>query len=132
MKKIARSFFKKGDLFIYLFILILTIFPFLLQFFTGEMNQLTKYDKGNYYIEITFGENKYKYAIEENRVIELKNGLIIIEIKDKKVRVRQSDCKDKLCVRKSWIDRPGQFIICMPNKLVVKIIGDQEYDSISY
>lgn len=128
MKKIAKYFFRKNDLFIYLFILFISIIPFFI-LTSNEVNIIK--GEGNY-VEINFGGKIFLYHLNQDRLIELKEGLIIIEIKKNKVRVKQSDCKDKICVKKGWIEKKGQFIICMPNKLVIKIVGKDDYDSISY
>jgi hypothetical protein len=128
MKKIAKSFFKKGDLLVYFFILIVTILPFIL----NGISKISLSKSESLSVEINYNGTKYLYSLEENREIKYKNGLIIVEIKDKKVRVKESDCPDKLCMKRGWIDEAGQFIICMPNKLVVKIVGKEQYDSITY
>ncbi|HPC38020.1 MAG TPA: NusG domain II-containing protein [Exilispira sp.] len=131
MKKIAKSFFRKGDLIIYFLVILITILPFLLPELTIKSNP-DNLDLNKTYVEIDYNGNKYSYSLSENQTITLKNGLIIVEIKDKKVRVKQSDCPDKICVKRGWIEKPGQFIICMPNKLIVKIVGNEQYDSITY
>lgn len=46
-----------------------------------------------------------------------------------KVRVTESTCPDKICVRTGWIGRPGQSIVCLPNRVVVRIEGSEiRYD----
>ncbi|MGE5574203.1 MAG: NusG domain II-containing protein [Bacteroidota bacterium] len=42
---------------------------------------------------------------------------------DGRARVSDSDCPDKVCVRTGWIERPGEAIVCLPNRVVVKIQG---------
>lgn len=56
-----------------------------------------------------------------------------------KVRVTESTCPDKVCARTGWISRPGQSIVCLPNKVVVRIEGSdirndpgQDLDAITY
>lgn len=56
------------------------------------------------------------------------NGLTVIEIRDQKVRVISSTCPDKLCIHSGWIDRPGQMLVCLPNRVVVKIVSDEKQD----
>lgn len=131
MKKIVKSFFRKGDLIIYFLVILITILPFLLPELTIK-SKPDNLDLNKTYVEIDYNGNKYSYSLLENQEIILKNGLIIVEIKDKKVRVKQSDCPDKICVKRGWIEKPGQFIICMPNKLIVKIVGNEKYDTITY
>jgi hypothetical protein len=68
--------------------------------------------------------------IEKNCIIDLED--IVIEIKDKKVRVLESNCPDKLCVKTGWIEKNTDFIICVPNNLKITI-GEANYlDGISW
>lgn len=51
------------------------------------------------------------------------------EIKDHKIGVIHSDCPDKVCVRTGFIDKSTQVIVCLPNRITVKIV-DKNTDSI--
>ncbi len=42
---------------------------------------------------------------------------------DGRARVRESDCPDRVCVRTGWISRPGEVVICLPNRIVVRMEG---------
>jgi hypothetical protein len=44
-----------------------------------------------------------------------------VEIKDRKVRIKEAHCPNKLCIMEGWISRGA--IVCLPNKIVVKIVG---------
>jgi len=37
-----------------------------------------------------------------------------------------SDCPDQVCVHTGWLNRPGQFAACVPNQVLLVIVGDQE------
>jgi hypothetical protein len=47
-----------------------------------------------------------------------------IEIRGLAVRVVESDCPGRLCVRAGAISSPGQAIACLPNRVVVRLTGD--------
>jgi hypothetical protein len=66
--------------------------------------------------------------------IEAEKGKVVIEVKDGKVRVAESSCVQKICVNTGWISRPGQNIICLPNKVLVTIEGKEnsKTDAVSY
>ncbi|OYD16643.1 hypothetical protein CH330_02240 [candidate division WOR-3 bacterium JGI_Cruoil_03_51_56] len=57
-------------------------------------------------------------------------GSTVVSIKDRAARVVRSDCPRKLCVRMGEITRPGQVIICVPNQVVVQLVGE-ELDAIT-
>ncbi len=57
-------------------------------------------------------------------------GSTVVSIRGRAVRVVRSDCPAKLCVRTGEISRPGQAIICVPNRVVVRLSG-REVDAIT-
>ncbi|MDR0531867.1 MAG: NusG domain II-containing protein [Oscillospiraceae bacterium] len=50
------------------------------------------------------------------------NG-VAIDAQSGRARVKSSPCRDKLCVRAGEISRPGQVIVCLPQKVVIEIRG---------
>lgn len=48
---------------------------------------------------------------------------MVIEIKSGRVRVAESNCPNQVCVRTGWVSRPGRTIICVPNRVVIKVKG---------
>ena len=53
-------------------------------------------------------------------------GLSYIKIEEGKVRMQDSACPNKTCVKMGWIAHEGQMICCIPNRVVVKILGAEE------
>lgn len=53
-------------------------------------------------------------------------GRNLIEAGPDYVRVTEADCPDKLDVLQGSITRPGQVIVCLPNRMVVEIRGGEE------
>ena len=51
------------------------------------------------------------------------HGKISIEIDNGRARVSAADCPDQFCVRSGWISSPGQSIVCLPNRLTVRVLG---------
>ncbi|MBU3182876.1 NusG domain II-containing protein [Clostridium psychrophilum] len=47
----------------------------------------------------------------------------LIEILPGKIRIKDSDCPDKICVKEGWISQAGQILVCLPHKLIIKING---------
>ena len=67
-----------------------------------------------------------KLSDNQDVLISGANGEILIRIKETKVRVLHSKCPEKICVYTGWIRNRGEFIVCVPNKVVVKINGAKE------
>lgn len=61
-------------------------------------------------------------------------GEIIVEVTGQRIRVRSSVCPNQFCVKQGFVSRPGQMLVCVPNRLVVLITGAQqnELDAITY
>ena len=49
-----------------------------------------------------------------------------IKINQNSARVVHSDCPEKICVKTGKIHLAGEMIVCVPNKVVVKITGKQK------
>lgn len=61
------------------------------------------------------------------------HGYDIVEIRGNRVRIVEADCPDKLCIKLGWISRPQQSIVCLPNRIAVRITSSQtaEVDAIA-
>ena len=120
MRKV--SFFKKGDIFIYLIL-------FFIFLFLGK-NILKKNKIENKKVEIYVNSKLvyvHKLIIDEKILfVDTEIGGINIQFKDKKVRVLTSNSPKKIAVKQGWIKNSGEIILGIPDKLVIKIIGEGE------
>jgi len=79
------------------------------------------------------GKDFLRLSLSENKIIAVPGpGVSIIEIKDGRVRMLSSPCPDKLCIKEGYIDKAGQVIICIPNRIVIKIEGRAGLDALTY
>ncbi len=58
-------------------------------------------------------------------------GESIVEIKDNGVRVKDSPCPLKVCMHQGRINKPGQTIVCVPNRMMIRIMGEKKVDAIT-
>ncbi len=58
------------------------------------------------------------------------DGNLRLVIKDGTADVISSTCPDKICVRHRAVSRTGESIICMPNRVVIEIISEDNYQEI--
>ena len=47
----------------------------------------------------------------------------VIEVDGKSVWFAQSNCPDKICVHTGRLTRAGQMAVCLPTRVVVRLIG---------
>jgi len=71
---------------------------------------------------ITLGSDQSARTI----TVEGWNGPSTLEVKEGRVRMVKSACRDKLCVGVGWIDSGGRSIVCLPNRVVIKVTGTRK------
>lgn len=97
----------------------------------------TKYQ--SQYVEISVKGDLYKkipFNSNTEETIDLKTDLgeNVIKISKGFVQILEADCPDKVCVKDGSISKPGQSLVCLPNKVVVEIKGikNAETDDVSF
>jgi hypothetical protein len=59
------------------------------------------------------------------------NNKILVE--KGRIRVIESDCPDQVCVRTGWLTKTGELAVCVPNRLMIKIEGENlEIDGVTH
>ena len=56
------------------------------------------------------------------------DGKNTVTVKDGKIAVTWADCPDHYCMKRGYCDR-GTDIVCLPNRLVISFLGEQEVDA---
>ena len=64
-------------------------------------------------------------AVDQEFTVDGKNT---ITVKDGKIAVTWADCPDHYCMKRGFCDR-GTDIVCLPNRLVISFLGEQEVDA---
>ena len=74
------------------------------------------------------GKPAYVLPLNEDKTVSVEGseGKTIVEIRGNKVRIIDSPCQNKLCIRQGWIKTGG--VVCLPNKVVVTIRGHEDND----
>lgn len=118
---------KKMD---FIIIIVLIIFSFIPHFIYSN---LICEDNKNLYATIKINGKVYNtiylpITSEKKLSISTNNGNNTIIINNNEVKIIDADCKDELCIKQGSISKVGKTLICLPNKLIIEIKGD-EYDS---
>lgn len=80
------------------------------------------------------GDMYGKYSLFEDATITIegKDSKNIVTISGGEVTMSESTCKNQVCVRHGAITAAGESIICLPNRVVVRIEGKGGgYDAVS-
>ena len=72
------------------------------------------------------GKTVYKASLSEAHVFVVQGvlGPVTIETRNGKAAVTHSGCPNHICERTGWRSSAGEVIVCVPNKVVVRIVGD--------
>lgn len=53
-----------------------------------------------------------------------------VEIGVRGARIIRAPCPHGICVRRGWVRREGEVVVCVPNRLVLTIIGGKERNDV--
>lgn len=59
-------------------------------------------------------------------------GDVVIEVKDKKVRVVKENSPKNICSKEGYISDSTKPLVCLPNKVVIKIVQSSDMDGVVY
>ncbi len=114
-----KKSFKIGDYVILLIVAGLIVFLFSRFFFSKSVESR---------VEVTGRAIQKYYDIHEDRVINVEGplGTTRVIIEDGEVWVEDSPCREKICIKMGRKKRVGEQIVCVPNRVIVEITGENE------
>lgn len=123
MNPTSKLTFQKGDLLAIILIILLTVCTagaFIPRSISSEDAVVQIWQDGKLIRELslTSDETIHLTGSYENTV----------KIRDGKVAITESDCPGTDCVHSGWIGRPGRSIVCLPNRVEVRIVGSSDVD----
>jgi hypothetical protein len=122
----------KYDIIVYIISFILICVLFIVS------NAVTNKAKGEVLYAIVTIEGKQKYKLDMNEDVEIVLspdkyssllGEMIIEIKDKKVRVKKEESPLHYCSMQGWVESVARPIVCLPNAVIITIMGQATPDN---
>ena len=89
---------------------------------------LLRNDEADTVVIYVDGKIEKKLDLNKNQEykVNVDNGYNIIRIKDKKAKIKESDCSNQTCVNMGTISKDGQTLICLPHKVEVTIVSDDK------
>jgi hypothetical protein len=51
-------------------------------------------------------------------------GVTVVEIGPSAARILSSPCRHQICVNSGWIQHTGEVAVCLPNRLILRLVGD--------
>jgi hypothetical protein len=68
-------------------------------------------------------EGHYDLAVHRQLAIAGPLGQAQVEIGAEGVRMVQAPCINQVCVRRGWARHRGEVVVCIPNRLILRIGG---------
>jgi hypothetical protein len=115
---------KRGDLWLAALLIMVVAALAVSRLLPGEASS----DSGKRYAQITVGGEPYQTIeltghADETIVIETNRGVNRLSIHDDGIEMHEADCPDQLCLSFGHITKRGDTIVCLPNRVLVEIIG---------
>lgn len=80
-------------------------------------------DKGTYITVSVDGVIEGSYILTENeQVINIGDGNVLTIINNE-AYMSYANCPDGICIKKGKVSESGEDIICMPNRVIVRVEG---------
>lgn len=86
-------------------------------------------------VKVTVGGDLYGvYSLSQNMEEDIRTGengeqLNRLVIRDGKAYMERATCPDKICVNHRPVFRNSESIVCLPNRVVITVIKDDDTDS---
>lgn len=67
--------------------------------------------------------------IDQEFRVETTDGYNVVTVKDSKIAVTEASCPDHYCMNRGFCNS-GTQIVCLPNRLVIRFLGEQPIDAV--
>lgn len=68
------------------------------------------------------------YSLQKEREIYI-NDTNVLVVKDGMADMITADCPDQICVEHRSVSKSRETIVCLPNQVIVEIVGGKESDT---
>ncbi|MDD7542663.1 MAG: NusG domain II-containing protein [Peptoniphilaceae bacterium] len=115
----------RADRILILILLVMSILGLLLPILLGRRDKNTDCIVS---IQIN-GKEVQRFALNAKaegleKTFRTEYGTNIVKVEEQQVFIEEANCPDQLCVKQGRISRPGEMLICLPNRFLVEILAD--------
>ena len=116
---------KKMDIVIITILLAISFIPYIML-----KNYQSGYNGGKYAVISIDGKEQKRVeltdGLDEEFMLESSYGINKVVIHDGKIGIVEANCKDEICIKEGFIGEVGERIVCLPNRLIIEIAGEQK------
>ena len=95
-------------------------------FFLMRARQARDTGSGAQAVVTVDGQEVGRYPLRKSGTFPLNGGSNILVVENGEAWVSDADCPDKVCMGMGKISRNGEFIACLPNRLLIVVEGAAE------
>ena len=95
-------------------------------FFLMRSRQARDTGSGAQAVVTVDGQEVGRYPLQKSGTFPLNGGSNILVVENGEAWVSEADCPDKVCMGMGRISRNGEFIACLPNRLLIVVEGAAE------
>lgn len=79
------------------------------------------------------GKEAGRYPLTDDGTFPLNGGSNVLVISDGEAWVSEANCPDRICMGMGKISKSGEFIACLPNRLIITVeeTGAQSPDAVT-
>ena len=83
------------------------------------------FSKGDWVVVTVSQKETIRLPLNQDQITHVKGplGLTEIEVKKGRARIARSPCKNKVCIKSGYIRYADRLAACIPNRVVVRIVG---------
>lgn len=87
--------------------------------------------EGGRAVVVKNGKDVASYPLSDDTEVRLENGdgYNILVIEDGYAFIKEASCPDKICVNNTKKKYNGETLVCLPNKITVKIVSSEQPDT---
>ena len=70
--------------------------------------------------------------IDGEYVVDGELGDVVLEVMDNMIRVKSENSPRNICSKEGFVGDSSRSLICLPNKIIVKVVGENDLDGVVY
>ena len=115
-----RHLLKKGDIVLIGLLLLFTVASFFIFRFSAK--------KGRQVTILVDNKEQYRFSLSDDHDASIEGaiGATYIRIREGFLWITEAPCPHKDCMRMGKISHAGEIIVCIPNKILIKVEGEVE------
>jgi len=91
---------------------------------SGRASEVVVEVNGEETMRLTLSEEAHDYEVEGYE------GTSYFQIEGYEVRMVDSACRDKICVHQGFVSDSGNAVVCLPNRVVLRLEGQGGLDTV--